>query len=114
MIDQSADVAKQVENVVEGMGKLSDSIGDKALKEIQKKWGKKGVEVFRKAADKGIVGATGQNGIKVLKGGGIKIGGKNYTHEIKVLNKEYGDYRIFGYIDDAGEFIFDQFRKGLH
>ena len=53
MIDQSADVAKQVENVVEGMGKLSDSIGDKALKEIQKKWGKKGVEAFRKAADKG-------------------------------------------------------------
>ncbi len=42
------------------------------------------------------------------------MGGRNYTHEIKVLNNEYGDYRIFGYIDGAGEFIFDQFRKGLH
>ena len=29
-----------------------------------------------------------KNEIKVLKWGGIKIGGQNYNHEIKVLNKE--------------------------
>jgi len=106
--------AKIERKVVEGMENLSDSIGDKVLKQIKKKWGEKGVEAFKKAADKGIVGAKNQNGIKVLKGGGIKIGGQNYTHEIKVLNKEYGDYRIFGYLDDAGKFVFDQFKKGLH
>lgn len=98
----------------EGKENLSDSIDDKALKQIKKKWGNKGVEAFKKAADKGMVAARGQNGVKVLKGGGIKIGGKNYTHEIKVLNKEYGDYRIFGYVDETGEFVFDQFQKGLH
>ncbi|NKI24887.1 hypothetical protein HFN20_27455, partial [Paenibacillus dendritiformis] len=97
-----------------GAGNLSESISSTALKQINKKWGKKGIEAFKKAANKGIVGAQGQNGIKVLKGEGIKIGGKTYTHEIKVLNKEYGDYRVFGYIDEAGKLVFDQFRKGLH
>ncbi|MFL1676359.1 contractile injection system protein, VgrG/Pvc8 family [Paenibacillus thiaminolyticus] len=97
-----------------GTGNLSESISSTALKQINKKWGKKGIEAFKKAANKGIVGAQGQNGIKVLKGEGVKIGGKTYTHEIKVLNKEYGDYRVFGYIDEAGKLVFDQFRKGLH
>ncbi|MHB9941512.1 hypothetical protein CF065_07755 [Clostridium sporogenes] len=106
--------SKNLYKFAKGTTNISSSIGNKALKQINKKWGKKGVEAFEKAANKGIVGAKGQNGIKVLKGGGIKIGGKTYTHEIKVLNKEYGDYRIFGYIDEAGKFIFDQFSKGLH
>ncbi|WDQ32656.1 RHS repeat-associated core domain-containing protein [Paenibacillus marchantiae] len=98
----------------QGAAKLSDSISSKAFKQIFKKWGKQGVDAFVKAANKGLVGSQGQNGIKLLKGDGLSIGGKTYTHEIKVLNKDYGDYRIFGYLDEAGKFIFDQFKKGLH
>ena len=29
-------------------------------------------------------------------------------------NKEYGDYRVYGYQDDDGTMIFDCFGKGLH
>lgn len=40
--------------------------------------------------------------------------GKQYTHEIKIISKQYGDYRIFGYKTKSGEWIFDLFREGLH
>ena len=56
--------------------------------------------------NKGMVGSEGQSGIKKLKG--------KYTYEIKVKNKEYGDYRIYGYQDGDGTIIFDYFDKGLH
>jgi RHS repeat-associated protein len=88
------------------------SIGEKALKEVSKKWGQKGLDAFYKSANKGIVNSQGQNGITVLKGN-VEKNGVQYTHEIKVLNKEYGDHRILGYINDAGEYVFDWFRKGL-
>ncbi|WP_420539642.1 contractile injection system protein, VgrG/Pvc8 family [Paenibacillus polymyxa] len=90
------------------------SIGEKALKDVSKKWGQKGVDAFNKAANKGIVRAQKENGIKILKGKGIKIGSKTYTHEIKVTNTEYGDYRIYGYKGEDGELIFDLFGKGRH
>ncbi|WP_274483526.1 contractile injection system protein, VgrG/Pvc8 family [Paenibacillus polymyxa] len=90
------------------------SIGEKALKDVSKKWGQKGVDAFNKAANKGIVRAKKENGIKILKGKGIKIGSKTYTHEIKVTNTEYGDYRIYGYKGENGEMIFDLFGKGRH
>ncbi|AAK81299.1 MULTISPECIES: hypothetical protein [Clostridium] len=89
-------------------------ITPKAIKDIKKKWGQKGIEAFEKAKNKGIVGAEGQNGIKKLKGPGMKKGDKIYTYEIKVKNKEYGDYRILGYKNSNGEIIFDYFRKGMH
>ena len=81
-------------------------ISEKASKNIKKKWGQKGIEAFKKAKNKGMVGPQGQSGIKPLKGNPLK--GK-YTHEIKVKNKEYGDYRIYGYQDDDGTMIFDYF-----
>ncbi|MGY5215630.1 hypothetical protein [Clostridium butyricum] len=89
----------------------SSEISEKAIKSIKKKWGQKGVDAFEKAMNKGIVGAEGQNGIKPLKGKPYK--GK-YTHEIKVKNKEYGDFRIYGYKDSSGKMIFECFDKGLH
>lgn len=89
----------------------SSEISEKAIKSIKKKWGQKGVDAFEKAMNKGMVGAEGQNGIKPLKGKPYK--GK-YTHEIKVKNKEYGDFRIYGYKDSSGKMIFECFDKGLH
>ncbi|URZ06760.1 molecular chaperone Hsp60 [Clostridium felsineum] len=86
-------------------------IAPKAIKDVKKKWGQKGIEAFEKAKDKGIVGAQGQNGIKKLKGKPLK--GK-YTYEIKVKNKEYGDFRIYGYESSNGDIVFDLFDKALH
>lgn len=70
------------------------------------------MELFKKAANKGLVGATSQSGIKKITPNS-KIG-KQYTHEIKIINKQYGDYRIFGYKTKSGEWVFDLFREGLH
>lgn len=89
----------------------SSEISEKAIKDVKKKWGQKGADAFEKAMNKGIVGPDGQSGIKPLKGKPYK--GK-YTHEIKVKNKEYGDYRIYGYKDSDGKMIFECFDKGLH
>ncbi|WP_069681206.1 hypothetical protein [Clostridium taeniosporum] len=91
----------------------SSEISEKTIKELRKKWGQKGIDAFEKAKNKGIVGAEGQNGIKKLKGPGIKKGTKIYNYEIKVKNKEYGDYRILGY-EDAEKIVFDYFRRGMH
>lgn len=68
--------------------------------------------MFKDAAEKGLVGAKGQAGIKKISTSS-KIG-KQYTHEIKIISKQYGDYRIFGYKTESGEWIFDLFREGLH
>ncbi|NMF01447.1 hypothetical protein [Aneurinibacillus aneurinilyticus] len=72
------------------------------------------VDAFEKAKDKGIVGAKGESGIKILKGKGIKKRSKTYTHEIKVKSSEYGGYRIYRYKNENGNFIFDWFDKGKH
>ncbi len=64
---------------------------------------------------KGVVGPKNERGIKILSGNGVKIGSKVYTHEIKVLNKQFSDYRVFGNFDvKTGQFIFDLFDKGKH
>ena len=94
-----------------GRTSVTSIISEKALKNIKKKWGQKGIDAFKKAMNKGMVGSEGQSGIKKLKGNPLK--GK-YTYEIKVKNKEYGDYRIYGYQDGDGTIIFDYFDKGLH
>ena len=109
------DVAEEAFKIGDDVTKTSyvksSEISEKAIKSIKKKWGQKGVDAFEKAMNKGIVGAEGQNGIKPLKGKPYK--GK-YTHEIKVKNKEYGDFRIYGYKDSSGKMIFECFDKGLH
>lgn len=96
--------------------KYSDGISSKVIKQINKKFkgveGKKVLQLFKDAADKGLVGAKDQAGIKKISTSS-KIG-KQYTHEIKIISKQYGDYRIFGYKTKSGEWIFDLFREGLH
>lgn len=63
---------------------------------------------------KGLVGPKGQEGIKQLKGS-LEKNGIIYTHEIKVLDKQLGDYRVYGHFDkERSHFIFDWFDKGLH
>ena len=90
--------------------KYSDGITSKAIKAINKQFkGKeadKVLNLFKEAANKGFVGPKGQAGIKKLTGTHKKI----YTHEIK-LKGEYGAYRIFGYKDSTGKYIFDLFEK---
>ena len=62
--------------------------------------------MIKSAADKGLVGATNQAGVKKLSGT-IK---NKYTHEIKVKGK-YGAYRIYGYRRANGQWVFDYFCK---
>ena len=76
--------------------------------------GPKTMDAFVKAANKGIVRSINASGITILKGNGIKIGNQIYTHEIKVLNNEYADFRIYGYIDKEGNYVFDRFTAALH
>ena len=96
--------------------KYSDGITKKAEKAIMKKFkkteGKKVLELFKKAADKGFVGPVREAGIKEIKPSS-KIG-KKYTHEIKIKSSQYGDYRIFGYRANDGSWVFDLFAEGLH
>ena len=93
----------------------SEGIADKAVKEINKKFkgteGKKVLQLFEDAADKGMVGSTGQSGIKKINPSSVI--GKEYTHEIKIKSSQYGDYRIYGFQEDSGEWVFDLFRRGL-
>ncbi|AIG26121.1 RHS repeat domain-containing protein [Brevibacillus laterosporus] len=85
-----------------------------AYKAITDKFGKNGAHKFAEAMKKGLVGPKGQEGIKPLKGS-LKKNGVIYTHEIKILDKQLGDYRIYGRFDkERSQFIFDWFDKGLH
>ena len=92
--------------------KYSDGITSKAIKAIKSNFKKSPkvadqlIAAFKQAADKGLVGASSQTGIKKLSGKINKI----YTHEIKILG-EYGAYRIYGYQNKSGEWIFDYFIK---
>ncbi|MGG3301400.1 wall-associated protein, partial [Brevibacillus formosus] len=83
-------------------------------KYITDKFGKNAAQKFVDAMENGVVGPKGQEGIKQLS----KVEKKNgviYTHEIKVLDNELGDYRIYGRFDkDRGQYIFDWFGKGKH
>lgn len=94
----------------------ADGITSSAEKQILRKFkgseGKKVLQLFRDAANKGFVAAEGKAGIKKITP--TKLIGKEYTHEIKIISSQYGDYRIFGYQASSGEWIFDLFREGLH
>ncbi|REK67794.1 MAG: hypothetical protein DF221_00880 [Brevibacillus sp.] len=83
--------------------------------EVRNRFGKEGVDVFIKAMQKGLVGPEGQSGIKRLSGKGVIIGNRTYQYEIKVKDKVYGDWRIYGNYDKKlGKFVFDYFGKGKH
>jgi hypothetical protein len=81
--------------------------------EIRDTFGKKETDKFVNAMKKGFVGAKGENGIKKIDP--IKIGGKVYTHEIKVISKVGGDARVYGYFEPPiNQYIFDKFKTGTH
>lgn len=69
--------------------------------------GKADFNKFLAALKKGVVGPTGESGIKIF----AKPVGK-YTHELKIGGSAQ---RLLGYIDENGVLIFDKFvRGGLH
>lgn len=77
--------------------------------EVRETLGKEGVEKFIKALRKGIVGAEGENGIKLIAGKGIEEAGKLYKYELKVFGKGMSHYRILGNFDEKiGHIIFDK------
>lgn len=102
-------------SVTQGTSKFTEPwIQKDTFKYITDKFGKNAAHKFVVAMKKGVVGPKGQEGIKQLS----KVEKKNgviYTHEIKVLDNELGDYRIYGRFDkDRGQYIFDWFGKGKH
>jgi hypothetical protein len=69
--------------------------------------GKADMNKFLAALKKGIVGPTGESGIKIFSS---PVG--KYTHELKIGGSAQ---RVLGYIDENGVLIFDKFvRGGLH
>lgn len=82
------------------------------MNEVGSRFGQKGRTAFGDALAKGLVRSQNEAGIKLLKPG-TRIGGKSYQYELKVFG-EYSDWRIYGNINDKGQYIFDLFGKGLH
>lgn len=102
-------------NIVEKASQIGNNsqIKDKALKDLTKKFGNKGVNGFTRVINKGIFDPNGQNGIKRLAYN-TKIGGKVYEFEVKVFG-ETSNYRLCGNFDkNTGNFIWDTFGKALH
>jgi RHS repeat-associated protein len=82
-------------------------IGHGILAKLIQKVGKGNAGKFEKALEKGIVGPTGQSGIKILR-----VAEGKYTHELKIGGSAD---RLLGYVDESGEIIFDKIVKGgLH
>lgn len=91
----------------------NSKISDRALKDLNKKLRKDGVESFTKAMNKGIVGPEGQSGIKRLAPN-TKVGGKIFEFEVKVKD-QFANYRLYGNLDKStGTFVWDVFGKALH
>jgi hypothetical protein len=99
-----------------GEVKIMYSISEEAVKGVMKQWGKttgkKALNAFTKSAEKGFVSKQGSNGIKNISG--FKKGGKFYDLELKVKNAQFDNFRIYGYQDKTGKFIFDYFGDALH
>ena len=77
--------------------------------ELRETLGKEGVKKFIKAARKGIVGAEGENGIKLIAGKGIDEAGQFYKYELEVFGKGSSHYRILGNYDEkTGHIIFEK------
>ncbi|WP_404559643.1 MULTISPECIES: polymorphic toxin-type HINT domain-containing protein [unclassified Paenibacillus] len=82
--------------------------------EIRNKFGKDAVDKFTDAMNKGLVSGQGANGIKLLSGDGVKVGGSFFKYEIKIKGK-YGDWRVYGNYDaKLNRIIFNKFDKGKH
>ena len=84
-------------------------ISKKAEKVMLDKVGEKGAKKFIKASTK-FAAKKGENGIKKLSGKGIK----GCTHEVKVIGKKEGAYRLLGKENENGELIWEFFEKTHH
>ncbi len=80
-------------------------ISKKASKEMLETVGETGAKKFLKSIGK-YAGAQGSNGIKKLKGAGIK----GFTYEVKVKGKN-GAYRLLGNKTENGEIFWEVFEK---
>jgi len=85
-------------------------VSDKVWKDVGKKKIKGLQGKFENAADKGIVGPRGQEGIKELNG--FRYKGVSYDYEIKIKDKGVGDFRIYGNKNADGVIDFTKF--GTH
>lgn len=92
--------------------RMSAGITPSVIKEIKKAYkGHEGtalVNRFTAAADRGLVGATNQEGVKKLTGRLPQSHLKKYTHEIKIKGP-FAKCRIYGYKKPNGEWVFDYF-----
>ncbi|MCT4575524.1 MAG: hypothetical protein N4A43_04680, partial [Alphaproteobacteria bacterium] len=103
-------VHKMESKLREGMENVDYKVSDKVWKDVGKKKIKGLQEKFKNAADKGIVGPQGQEGIKEIKG--FKYKGVSYNYEIKIKGKGVGDFRIYGNKNADGVIEFTKF--GTH
>ena len=77
------------------------------FRELPRLIGQADFRKFVAALRKGLVGPTGESGIKVLR---RPVG--RYTHELKIGGSAQ---RLLGYIDEYGVLVFDRLvRGGLH
>jgi hypothetical protein len=95
------------DGVVRDLGPTLDRIKHDLYNQLNGLVGKADMNKFLAALKKGIVGPTGESGIKIFN---TPIG--KYTHELKIGGSAQ---RLLGYIDENGVLIFDKFvRRGLH
>jgi len=94
-------------------GKMQSWISRKTFGEINERLGKGAAQKFAKSMAKGLVGETGENGIKYLGKKGMEIGGKIFHYEIKIKGK-YGAWRVLGNMNDKGQIIFDLLEKHIN
>jgi hypothetical protein len=94
-------------------GSIYDNVYIKSntFTKIRETLGQSGIDKFVDAMNKGIVGAKGQNGIKMIAGNGIEYGGAFYKYEIKVLGKGMSHYRALGNLEESGNLVFTIFDK---
>ena len=92
----------------------ADFIKHDIYNDMRNKLGEKGANQFISAMNKGLVGPTGQEGIKMLSGNSVKIGSTLYQYEVKLFG-EMANYRLYGNFDkDLGQIVFTYFGKAQH
>ena len=90
-----------------GMAENEPWIAKDLFSRLERLAGGENPRKFVEALQRGIVGPTGESGIKVLR----HPAGR-YTHELKIVGTAQ---RLLGYVDEHGQIIFDRFeRGGLH
>ena len=108
-------VTGSVGGIHKGVSNIQNYIKHGTYNNMRNTIGEKGTNLFINAMNKGLVGATNQSGIKMLSGQGVKIGNTYYQYEVKLLDKNFANYRLYGNFDkDLGTIVFTTFGKALH